>query len=541
MKVAHSPGWKRVGIHDAIMNSILKIPLNKNLIFWFAEKWSPKTNTFILPWGEITITLEDMMVLGGLSVLGDPVTSHLESPQNCDALSQLNKAYKKLIASPSKKARFSAWMNEFMDNQNVHEHEAFLVLWLSKYLFPSVKDTVLPETFNLAIRLARGQKLALAPAVLATLYRDLHLLQNTILDLQQGKNESVLLQVFSPMYYMQVWVLERFPLVRPYAVGNVRDDETRLAIWANPVNKRTDYATLEWGTCGKQFVWRPYVKDTDHFIAHAIYKEDATIEKIDNDELESFARCVRVSKLVGLDISQQYFPHRVSRRLRYIRYSRPRFFQMADAGQEIELQTRAAKDAISNGASNSTNTANATLLGWELTYDKGGNSKWMATFVQSAGFPILIPVLLFVPPSIKATSAPPVSTVLLLYLFFGFNAKGDNLIYTLHLSRPVVLWLDFSLVENGTAIAWQICSVGILGLIFEVSSLFSNVIGTLALPIVPVLAVIFFGDKMDGVKAIALLLAIWGSVSYVYQHYLDDRKLKAKARSLVNGDSSDNV
>nr|GEX63846.1 hypothetical protein [Tanacetum cinerariifolium] len=317
MKVAHGHGWKRAGIYDAIMNSTLKIPLNKNLIFWFAEKWSPKTNTFILPWGEITITLEDMMVLGGLSVLGDPVTSHLESLQNCDALSQLNKAYKKLIASPSKKARFSAWMNEFMDNQNVHEHEAFRVLWLSKYLFPFVKDTVLPETFNLAIRLVRGQKLALAPAVLATLYRDLHLLQNIILDLQQGKSERVLLQVFSPMYYMQVWVLERFPLVRPYTVGNVRDDETRLARWANPVNKRIDYATLEWDTCGKQFVWRPYVKDTDHFIAHTIYKEYATIEKINNDELESFARCVRVSKLVGLDISQQYFPHRVSRQFGY--------------------------------------------------------------------------------------------------------------------------------------------------------------------------------------------------------------------------------
>lgn len=93
-----------------------------------------------------------------------------------------------------------------------------------------------------------------------------------------------------------------------------------------------------------------------------------------------------------------------------------------------------------------------------------------------------------------------------------------------------------------TAIAWQICSVGILGLIYEVSSLFSNVISTLALPVVPVLAVIFFGDKMDGVKAIALLLAIWGSVSYVYQHYLDDLKLKTKARLLASAnDGFDNV
>nr|XP_043629678.1 probable purine permease 11 [Erigeron canadensis] len=383
---------------------------------------------------------------------------------------------------------------------------------------------------------------------------------------------------------------------------------------------------------------------------------------------------------------------------------------MADAVQVVELQTRdlKAKDGISNrDDSSSTNEnqaipkikhykwwlrvavyiifllagqATATLLGG-LYYDKGGNSKWMATFVQSAGFPILIPVLLFILPSKNSpkvvTSAPPFVTLLLLYLFFGLLLTGDNLMYsygllylpvstysllcatqlafnalfsylynsqkftaliinslfilttsasliavnsdsdnsskipkgkyiigflcTLGASAGYSLYLSLlqlsfekviksenfrvvlemqiypsfvascgSLVglfasgewdglkkemndyEKGPvsyimtllwiAIAWQICSVGILGLIFEVSSLFSNVISTLALPVVPVLAVIFFGDKMDGVKAISLLLAIWGSVSYVYQHYLDDLKLKAKARLLASASNGlDNV
>lgn len=89
-----------------------------------------------------------------------------------------------------------------------------------------------------------------------------------------------------------------------------------------------------------------------------------------------------------------------------------------------------------------------------------------------------------------------------------------------------------------TAVAWQVCSIGLLGLIFEVSSLFSNVISTLALPFVPVLAVIFFHDKMDGVKVVALLLAIWGFVSYVYQHYLDDCKSKAVVSDANEGSGS---
>ncbi|KAG5017621.1 hypothetical protein AAZX31_08G317300 [Glycine max] len=75
-----------------------------------------------------------------------------------------------------------------------------------------------------------------------------------------------------------------------------------------------------------------------------------------------------------------------------------------------------------------------------------------------------------------------------------------------------------------TAILWQVFTIGCLGLISEVSSLFSNAISALGVPIVPMLAVLFFHDKMDGIKGISMVLAIWGVVSYVYQQYLDDTK-----------------
>ncbi|VVA34224.1 Hypothetical predicted protein [Prunus dulcis] len=297
----------------------------------------------------------------------------------------------------------------------------------------------------------------------------------------------------------------------------------------------------------------------------------------------------------------------------------------------------------------------ATLLG-RLYYDKGGNSKWMATFVQSAGFPILLPLLCFFPSSTKlttnpvhsttssATKIPKLSTLTLLYLAFGLLLTGDNMMYsygllylpvstysllcatqlafnaffsfflnsqkftpfilnslvlvtmsasllainadsenntnnipkgkyvtgflcTLGASATYSLYLSlvqlsfqkviksetFSTVLNmqiypsffatcgcvvglfasgewkglesetkeykqgrvsyimtllWTAVTWQISSVGLLGLIFEVSSLFSNVISTLALPLVPILAVIFFHDKMDGVKEHELIDAL---------------------------------
>ncbi|XP_058104172.1 probable purine permease 11 isoform X2 [Magnolia sinica] len=305
----------------------------------------------------------------------------------------------------------------------------------------------------------------------------------------------------------------------------------------------------------------------------------------------------------------------------------------------------------------------ATLLG-RFYYDKGGNSKWMATLVQTAAFPfLLIPLFLFPSSPSPSTTTPPPSVKMLafIYISLGLLIAGDNMMYSygllylpvstyslicatqlafnavfsyflnsqkftpfilnsvilltfsaallgvradsegpnrvsagkyavgflctlgasatyslilslMQLSFQKVLKKEtFSVVlemqmytsvvatcvcviglfasgewrslkgemhgfEKGktsyvmtlawTAVGWQVCSVGVVGLIFVVSSLFSNVISTFSLPVVPIFAVIFFHDKMDGVKILAMLLAVWGFISYIYQHYLDDCESK---------------
>ncbi|XP_071921551.1 purine permease 21-like isoform X2 [Coffea arabica] len=85
-----------------------------------------------------------------------------------------------------------------------------------------------------------------------------------------------------------------------------------------------------------------------------------------------------------------------------------------------------------------------------------------------------------------------------------------------------------------TAVSWQVFDLGCNGLIFKVSSLFSNVISVVGLPVAPVLAVVFFHDKVTGAKVLSLLLALWGFISYVYQQYLDDMKAKADRDSTSN-------
>ncbi|CAO2168317.1 unnamed protein product [Urochloa humidicola] len=81
----------------------------------------------------------------------------------------------------------------------------------------------------------------------------------------------------------------------------------------------------------------------------------------------------------------------------------------------------------------------------------------------------------------------------------------------------------------GTAAAWQAALVGQVRLVARVSSLFANATGAVQLPLVPVFAVVLFGDRMTGVKVVAMLMAVWGFLSYAYQHHLDGRRAAAAA------------
>ncbi|KAJ4958562.1 hypothetical protein NE237_025673 [Protea cynaroides] len=327
----------------------------------------------------------------------------------------------------------------------------------------------------------------------------------------------------------------------------------------------------------------------------------------------------------------------------------------------------------------------AVLLG-RFYYDKGGNSTWMATLVQTAAFPVLFIPLFFlsskessITPKTTISVRPSVITLSLIYVPLGILVAGDNMMYSvglLYLSAStyslicasqlafnavfaffinsqkftalvfnavVILSLSSALIgfhsdstepagvstgkyilgfmctlgasavyslllslmqlsfqkvlkretfsvvlemqiftsfiatccsiiglfasgewrtlkgemygfEEGrlsyvmtlvwTAVSWQVASVGVVGLIFVVSSLFSNVISTLALALGPIAAVIFFHDNMDGVKVVAMLMAFWGFASYLYQQYLDDSKLKAAEKNVnevPNGSTSERL
>lgn len=177
------------------------------------------------------------------------------------------------------------------------EHEAFLAFWLSNFVFPEKQGcSISKHVFSVAVRLARGERIALAPAVLACLYRDLGKV-NAL----SSSTHSV--DVRSLFKLVQVWIWERFKSVGPRP-GVIPNAEPRIARWSGLRQGADNVGPF---LVGDDFDWRPYTKPLRNWNPPRFYNEKA--KRVSDDE---FARCVRVSTLDGFGFKEDYYPNRVA-------------------------------------------------------------------------------------------------------------------------------------------------------------------------------------------------------------------------------------
>ena len=313
--------WKTAGIYDAILSSRYKIVQNLDLFFDLAERWCCDTNTFVFPWGEATITLEDVMVLGGYSVLGDSASGFVNN-------NEFTEIEKKLLQTLHgiPRANQEKWMKHFMKlgGESGIEHEAFLSFWLSRFVLPSFPyGTIIERFFKFSILLARGIKIALVPMVLASIYRDLSLIKcamvnslkmiNTSeakkIDKDEKFDDLFLITTWAPLQLVQVWAWERFPNFRPEPISTELG-EPRLARWNGVNEEDLGNARFLLKSAGDSFEWRPYCKSIDGFCRE---NEKILIVGDGLDEVKSMISVFRVCELVGMDTIEQYNPHRVAR------------------------------------------------------------------------------------------------------------------------------------------------------------------------------------------------------------------------------------
>ncbi|KAF3516740.1 hypothetical protein DY000_02059164 [Brassica cretica] len=264
MEALHEPTWRKAGIFEAIKASTYNITKNPSLLLSVSQKCSEMK----------------------------------------DAVEKLEKAWQEKKAGHDF-VREEPWTSRFFGRGDL-EHEAFLVLWLSLYVFParshrSISKRVVP----IAVRLARGERIALAPAVLAGVYRDL----GQISGFGRGGDCDGKLNLKSLLKLVQVWTWERFKNVRPKP-RDIPKGEPRIAQW-DSLQQRHKNVRLTFD----DFEWRPCTKTLRNWDPLRVYVEEAkwvTVDKSLGDEFASFARCVRVAQLVGDGFVESYYPNIVA-------------------------------------------------------------------------------------------------------------------------------------------------------------------------------------------------------------------------------------
>nr|GLL31250.1 uncharacterized protein LOC105973838 [Ipomoea trifida] len=234
---------------------------NVDIVQAFCEAWCPQTNTLITSSGEMSISLRDLYMLGGLPLLGDiyderiPNTLdlnkgsytccahlfeaffHLTQQENHTTFIQASrwidfwcrKTRRYPVPPPrkeNKKSRPKATHNpsgiletaprwshvskapfvELNIPQNLEQEvylAAFLACWLCTFVLPGDPTvTIRPETFNMACRMARGIKVCLAPPVLASIYYGLNSISESFSPGQIGTP--------FPIHYVYGWLAAYF-------------------------------------------------------------------------------------------------------------------------------------------------------------------------------------------------------------------------------------------------------------------------------------------------------------------------------------------
>ncbi|KAE9447462.1 hypothetical protein C3L33_20640, partial [Rhododendron williamsianum] len=161
---------------------------NKNLEFAWS-RWSTNTHSFAWAWGESGLSLEDVSILTRLSLRGGNIVDLAkftrEERDKVEALRTFHKqaqngpiftaqGVRKAATANAKKTSLGSWLRYFFKDLQ----PARIVAPGAARDFvvgPQYKQRFYMAVFPLAVLLARGQPVALAPLFLGSLYRQLDL------------------------------------------------------------------------------------------------------------------------------------------------------------------------------------------------------------------------------------------------------------------------------------------------------------------------------------------------------------------------------
>ncbi|XP_057422973.1 uncharacterized protein LOC130716934 isoform X2 [Lotus japonicus] len=191
--------WKDVGILDLIQLSRSPISYNPAMLLSALYFWERSTTCLHVPFGMITPSLLDVAAITGLWPIGDDYHS---AP-----------ATVKPISIPTDNISFSRFIKDhYVESGEVSdaEHVAFLLYWLSAYVFCTKSLRIPAKLLPLANLLHEGRQLAMARLVLGNLYQ---MLNEAVEDIRNTKTVS--LNAAGPLWLFQLWLNAVFESLLP--------------------------------------------------------------------------------------------------------------------------------------------------------------------------------------------------------------------------------------------------------------------------------------------------------------------------------------
>ena len=232
--------WKKHGLYEMIMLSGVEFPNDKGLLYAASQFWSIRTNSFHFPVGMMGPTIHDICMITGLYAFG----------QEADALISCkipNFVYPKL----NKDRSYKAWVAQYCgqgDEVDETEHVAFLIYWLNKYFFCVSSGQITQDFTELARVLIQDVTYALAPLLLASLYRGMYHFVEKAFSFGAG-----------PLWIVMIWLWIYFPKFGP--TPRVLDDHTTFAqhyMHADNPSNTFEVCFKYFYTLGSIKKWLPY-------------------------------------------------------------------------------------------------------------------------------------------------------------------------------------------------------------------------------------------------------------------------------------------
>ncbi|CAN6323442.1 unnamed protein product [Urochloa humidicola] len=117
LRPLHEPLWRELGIREGVLATTYRRGSEGGgALLQLVPFWSPVTNTFVFPWGEATVTLEDAAVLAGLPLAGSPVREYLSDQLQMGDERALKAVRRGLLADQGNSAAGAGagWVEHFL-------------------------------------------------------------------------------------------------------------------------------------------------------------------------------------------------------------------------------------------------------------------------------------------------------------------------------------------------------------------------------------------------------------------------------------------